>query len=100
MPVSSLPGEGGDMFTRVKRLLVAATVIGLAGTAMPIASAGSAASDTVIGGCGYSLVNNATMSNDAYVGYLHDVSVTADTTGTPTYATVSCKITINGADAT
>jgi hypothetical protein len=69
--------------------------------AVAIPGAHASASYTTHGGCFFDTNSQATATNGAYIGIIGDRSVTTTvaTPPTPVSGTVSCKIQVNGADA-
>lgn len=81
-----------------KRALLGIVSLGLVSAAAPPAQA---AGETIRGGCFFAAVaTHPTFFNDAAEGVIADVSVTTDAGNNPIQATVSCKIQVNGVDAT
>jgi hypothetical protein len=82
------------------RRLVFATVaaVGLVMSTVPAASA-SAAGDSIVRGCFVISDGNGAATGDQQLGVIGDVSVTTDSSGAPTSATVTCWIDVNGLEA-
>lgn len=82
----------------MKRILLAA--VGLTATALvPSPAFAAFGSDTINGGCSFDTNANATATGGQNVGEISDLSITTDSTGAPTFATVSCWIDVNGVEA-
>lgn len=80
------------------RVLLSLLTIGLTTLVVPAAQA---AGETTRGGCFFVAVSTKpTEFNGAAEGVIADVSVTTDAGDNPIFATVSCKIEVNGVDAT
>jgi hypothetical protein len=82
----------------VKRLLLGAAALGFAGVG---AAPAQAAGETTQSGCMFVALSTVpTEFNGLAVGVMADVSTTTDAARNPIFATVSCKIQVNGVDAT
>lgn len=81
-----------------QRLVLGAVALGLTTFVLPTARA---AGETIRDGCLFAAVaTHPTEFNSAAEGVIADVSLTTDAAGDPIFATVSCKIEVNGVDAT
>lgn len=80
-----------------KRVVLGVVTLGLTALVVPAAHA---AGETIRGGCLFvSVATHPTEFNGAAEGVIADVSLTTDSGGNPIFATVSCKIQVNGSDA-
>jgi hypothetical protein len=89
------------MTTTRARILVTALCVsslGLSAASVAPSAAASPVPGRTIGGCGFDS-DSLAIGSDQYTGIEYDRSITRDTDGLPTGATVSCKIVVNGVDA-
>src|SRR4051794_35285776 len=84
------------MSGKTKRAFVGVLAVGLATLVTPAAHA---ASNTTHGGCFLVAGYLDNLTSGAEVGFLGDVSLTQDSPGAPTGATVTCWIDVNGVEA-
>lgn len=80
----------------MRRFLLAAA-LSLSPLVVP-AAAHAAAHDLILGGCGWESAPR-TGGATTWEGVMYDHSVTTDSTGVPTGATVTCWIAVNGVEA-
>ncbi|MDQ1748124.1 MAG: hypothetical protein QOD07_2387 [Frankiaceae bacterium] len=79
----------------IKGVIVGAASLAILGAVSPAASA-NAAGDTIRGGCHFDTNEQQIATNGQNEGVIGDVSVTTDSSGAPTGATVTCVIEVNG----
>jgi hypothetical protein len=85
----------------MRRILLAILTFGLAfgGSAIVAPAAEAASSNVMHGGCFYDTDENDLVTGGQNVGVIGDLSVTTDSTGAPTDATVTCWVEVNYVEA-
>jgi hypothetical protein len=68
------------------------------GLVTPLTSASADQGDTLKGGCGFNTDENAVATNGANQGKIYVAAVSQEAAGTPSTATVSCWIDVNGVE--
>lgn len=75
--------------------MIAATLMALM---TPMTTASADQGDTFTGGCGFDTALQAYLTNGSDIGNVYGTGVTQEANGTPSSATVSCWITVNGVE--
>lgn len=81
---------------RAAGVAIAATFLALAG---PVTAAHADFGDTLKGGCGFTTAQNVFDTSGANEGVIYDLSISQEQNGTPSSATVTCWIEVNGNQA-
>ena len=83
----------------MRRILQVAVAAAILAVGAPTTSASADPGDHLVGGCYFNTDQNSPVTNDQNVGVIGGLAIALHADGTPSGATVSCWIDVNGTEA-